>query len=56
MDFYLNLQKNKERTTDDAPSIGIILRSEKDSLAVEFALKNKTDPIGVAELSAPTEF
>lgn len=49
MDFYLNLLKKKERTTDDAPSIGIILRSEKDSLAVEFALKNKTHPIGVAE-------
>jgi predicted nuclease of restriction endonuclease-like (RecB) superfamily len=49
MDFYLNLLNEKERAPDDAPSIGIILCAEKDSLEVEFALKSKTNPIGVAE-------
>jgi predicted nuclease of restriction endonuclease-like (RecB) superfamily len=49
MDFYLNLLNEKERATDDAPSIGIILCAEKDSLEVEFSLKSKSNPIGVAE-------
>ncbi len=49
MDFYLNLLNEKERASDDAPSIGIILCAEKDKLEVEFALKSKTNPIGVAE-------
>ncbi|MDM0002550.1 PDDEXK nuclease domain-containing protein [Variovorax sp. J22P240] len=49
MDFYLNLLNDKERAPDDAPSIGIILCAEKDNLEVEFALKSKSNPIGVAE-------
>ena len=49
MDFYLNVLNDKERAADDNPSIGIILCAEKDSLEVEFALKSKTNPIGVAE-------
>jgi len=48
MDFYLNLLNEKERAADDAPSIGIILCAEKDDIDVEFALKSKTNPIGVA--------
>jgi predicted nuclease of restriction endonuclease-like (RecB) superfamily len=49
MDFYLNLLNDKERAPDDAPSIGIILCAEKDNLEVEFALKSRANPIGVAE-------
>ena len=49
MDFYLNLLNEKERGPDDQPSIGIILCAEKDELVVEFSLKTKTNPIGVAE-------
>ena len=49
MDFYLNVLNEKERATDDNPSIGIILCAEKDDVEVEFALKSKTNPIGVAE-------
>lgn len=49
MDFYLNLLNEKERGPDDQPSIGIILCAEKDDIEVEFALKTKTNPIGVAE-------
>jgi predicted nuclease of restriction endonuclease-like (RecB) superfamily len=49
MDFYLNLLNEKERAPDDAPSIGIILCAEKDDVDVEFALKTKANPIGVAE-------
>ncbi len=49
MDFYLNLLNEKERGKDDLPSIGIILCAEKDDVEVEFALKTKANPIGVAE-------
>jgi predicted nuclease of restriction endonuclease-like (RecB) superfamily len=60
MDFYLNLLNDRERAPEDRPSIGIILCAEKDGLEVEFALKTKTNPIGVAEYelqpSLPAEF
>ena len=60
MDFYLNLLNEKERSPEDNPSIGIILCAEKDNLEVEFALKTKTNPIGVAEYQLqpklPAEF
>ncbi len=49
MDFYLNLLNDRERAPEDRPSIGIILCAEKDGLEVEFALKTKANPIGVAE-------
>lgn len=60
MDFYLNLLNEKERGPGDRPSIGIILCAEKDNLEVEFALKTKNNPIGVAEYQLqprlPAEF
>lgn len=49
MDFYLNLLNDKERVPGDQPSIGIILCAEKNDVEVEYALKTKTNPIGVAE-------
>ena len=48
MDFYLNLLNDKERADDDNPSIGIILCAEKDDVEVEYALRTKRNPIGVA--------
>jgi len=60
MDFYLNLLNEKERGPGDQPSIGIILCAEKDDIEIEFALKTKANPIGVAEYqlkaSLPAEF
>lgn len=60
MDFYLNLLNEKERGPDDRPSIGIILCAEKDDVEVEFALKTKANPIGVAQYqllgTLPAEF
>ena len=60
MDFYLNLLNEKERGPEDRPSIGIILCAEKDDVEVEFALKSKANPIGVAEYELqdklPAEF
>jgi predicted nuclease of restriction endonuclease-like (RecB) superfamily len=49
MDFYLNLLNDRERGPGDNPSIGIILCAEKDDVEVEYALKSKQNPIGVAE-------
>lgn len=49
MDFYLNLLNAKDKAPEDHPSIGIILCAEKDNLEVEFSLKTKANPIGVAE-------
>lgn len=54
MDFYLNLLNDRERAPDDRPSIGIILCAEKDNLEVEYALKTKANPIGVAEYQLQT--
>ena len=48
LDFYLNLLNEKERGEGDQPSIGIILCAEKDDVEVEFALRTKANPIGVA--------
>ena len=47
-DFYLNLLNDKERGPDDQPAIGIILCAEKDDVEVEYALRSKANPIGVA--------
>jgi predicted nuclease of restriction endonuclease-like (RecB) superfamily len=48
MDFYLNILNEKERAPTDNPSIGVILCAQKDDLDVEFSLKSKGNPIGVA--------
>jgi len=48
MDFYLNLLNDKERGPDDQPSIGVILCAEKDDIEVEYALRTRVNPIGVA--------
>lgn len=48
MDFYLNVLNDKERAPGDQPSIGIILCAEKDDIEVEYALRAKKNPIGVA--------
>jgi len=48
MDFYLNLLNDKERGPGDQTSIGVILCAEKDDIVVEYALRTKANPIGVA--------
>ena len=48
IDFYLNLPNDKERGPEDPPSIGIILCTEKEDVEVEYALRTKANPIGVA--------
>ncbi len=49
MNFYLVAADEPLRHTDDQPSIGMILCREKNSLVVEYALRNMNKPIGVPE-------
>lgn len=48
MDFYLSVLNERVRAPDDNPSIGIILCAGKNDVVVEFSLKTKGNPIGVA--------
>lgn len=55
MDFYLNVLNDRERGPGDQLSIGIILCAEKDDVEVEYALRAKTNPIGVAAYALQSE-
>lgn len=49
MNFYLNLLNEYVREEGENPAIGIILCADKDSFEVEFALRDISKPVGVAE-------
>ena len=48
IDFYLAALDDKFRSPGDNPAIGLILCKSKDRVIVEYALRNKNCPIGVA--------
>ncbi len=49
INFYLSAVNNLLRHPDDKPSIGMIFCKTKNSLVVEYALKDIQKPIGVSE-------
>lgn len=49
MNFYLSAVDDQLRHETDAPSIGIILCKGKNEVIVEYALRDSTKPMGVAE-------
>jgi len=49
MNFYLSAVDDQLRHTDDEPSIGIVLCKTKNNVVVEYALRDTTKPISVAE-------
>lgn len=49
MNFYLSAVDNQLRHESDGPSIGIILCKGKNEVIVEYALRDSTKPMGVAE-------
>lgn len=49
MNFYLSAVDDQLRHPDDKSSIGLLLCQSKQSLTVEYALRDLTKPIGVAE-------
>lgn len=51
MNFYLSAIDDLLKTTDDQPSIGILLCKSKESFEVEYALRGINKPIGVSEFT-----
>ncbi len=49
MNFYLAAVDDTLRHEGDAPSLGLLLCRKKQALTVEYALRNVSTPIGVAE-------
>ena len=60
MNFYLSAVDDLLRHPDDKPSIGLILCKEKDGIVAEYALRDMTKPLGIAEFTylekLPEEF
>lgn len=48
MQFYLAVLNDKIKLAEENPSIGLILCKDKDKLIVEYALRDTSQPIGVA--------
>jgi len=55
MNFYLELLDEQVKLPKENPSIGIILCAEKDDLAVEYALRTSSKPVGVAKYTISNE-
>lgn len=51
MNFYLSAVDDLLKTTEEQPSIGIILCKNKNKLEVEYALRGMNKPIGVSEFT-----
>ena len=49
MNFYLSAVDDLLRHSDDQPSVGIILCRTKKKMIVEYALRDTSKPLGVAE-------
>jgi Protein of unknown function (DUF1016). len=49
MNLYLSAVDDLLRHPDDKPTIGLLLCKGKDRLVVEYALRDVTKPIGIAE-------
>jgi len=49
MNFYLSAIDDLLRRPDDNPSLGIILCKSKNSVVVEYALRDLRKPVGIAE-------
>jgi predicted nuclease of restriction endonuclease-like (RecB) superfamily len=52
MNFYLSAVDDQLRHPEDRPSIGLILCPVKNSIVVEYALRDAAKPIGVASYTA----
>src|SRR5258708_19024111 len=54
MNFYLSAVDDLLRHHEDQPSIGIILCKERNEIVVEYALRDTTKPMGVAQYRLTT--
>jgi len=55
MSFYLSILNDTIKLADENPSIGIIICKEKSRTIVEYALKDSTQPIGIATYKTTKE-
>lgn len=55
MEFYLNILNDKIKLPHENPTIGIIICKSKKHTIVEYALKDSTQPIGIATYSLMTK-
>lgn len=49
LDFYLTAVDTQIKHPQDGPTIGLLLCTNKNKVVAEYALRNKSQPIGVAE-------
>lgn len=49
LNFYLNLVDNQLKDENDNQTIGLILCEEKNSLTVEYSIKNISSPMGISQ-------
>lgn len=60
LNFYLKAVDSQLRTTNDQPTIGILICKKKDKVVAEYALSDIHKPIGVSEYqlthSLPDQF
>lgn len=49
LNFYLSAVDNLLKKADDRPTIGMLLCRDKNNIAVEYALRDMSKPIGVSE-------
>jgi YhcG PDDEXK nuclease domain len=49
MNFYLSAVDDLMRSSDDAPTIGLILCKNRDRTDVEYALRGMSQPLGVSQ-------
>ncbi len=55
LDFYLAAVDGELKRDDDAPTIGLLLCKERNKVVAEYAVRNKTSPIGIAEYKLSEE-
>jgi len=49
INFYLSAVDDLVRSSEDGPTIGLLLCKTKDNFTAEYALRNLSSPIGIAE-------
>ena len=49
MNFYLSAVDDRMRHPQDKPTLGLILCKKKSRIVAEYALRNTTTPMGIAE-------
>jgi predicted nuclease of restriction endonuclease-like (RecB) superfamily len=49
LNFYLNIVDEQMKREGDSPTIGLLLCKNRNKIVAEYALRNNTNPIGIAE-------